>query len=123
MKTFQQFILEATKPRVYYHGTPHWNKISKSGELRPHIADAHGAGKAVWFTTDKENAQMFAGKRGKILSITHKNLKTMKHKIFSAEPRGFVKKFGLDRKKNPYEADVVVHQKIPLKHIKVEDNN
>lgn len=115
-----QFIKES-KERRWYHGTKNWAGIEKSGHMIPHEGENHEI--ANQFTTDKQNAREYAGKKGHVISISHKDLRKFKHKTYSSLPRGFRKKYNLSRKEHPYTADTYVYDKIPAKHLKIEEES
>ena len=104
--------------RIWYHGTTpsRWKKIQEQKYLKPYLSDDYSFGKAIWFTSDIDNA----GEFGKVtLSITDENLKKFKYKKISPYPHGFIKQYRIKFDKDrPRNYDVVVSEKISLKYIK-----
>lgn len=108
-----------TGRRYWYHGTSIklWNKIQDTGYLKPSLSDDEEFGEAVWFTSDREEAEKY----GKILlCISNDNMMRFDHKRISPYPIGTIKKFQIKfNKEHPASYDLVILEKIPLKYIEV----
>lgn len=121
------------KDRILYHGTSkkNWDRIQKSGGLEPMEADNKDDGKSVWFTTDIEYARSRAkneGGGGVIIGIKHGDAASFKHHRYSPYPNEEIKAWkkepdkwgGIDKiKERIHDFDFVVHERIPLKNVRV----
>ncbi len=101
--------------RQWYHGTSKraYHHITTSGFLLPHLADCEDYGKAIWFTSNLEEAKTF----GRIiLCISNNNASKFNNKKFSPYPHGYIKQCKLDP---PTTYGLLIFERIPLKQLTI----
>lgn len=79
----------------------------------PSLADVEDFGKAIWFTSELEEAKEF-GKY--VFKISNDKVNRFKNKKIAELPHGLIKKLGL---KSPGRYHMVVLEKIPLKYLEI----